>query len=379
MTIKKEYTQLMKPLKVILSGGGTGGHIFPAVAIANEIKKLVPHAEILFVGALGKMEMEKVPAAGYKIIGVPIAGLQRKFTLANLKLPFLIIQSLFKTRKIIKDFQPDVVVGTGGYASGPLLKAATNKGIPALLQEQNSYAGITNKILSKKASKICVAYEGMDKFFPAEKIILTGNPVRQDLKDVKRLRNEALEYFKLDSNKKTILVIGGSLGARTINESIGAGLQQLADNNIQLIWQTGKGYIETAKQQVAPFSNKHIYALDFISRMDLAYAAADIVVSRAGASSVSELCNIGIPSILVPSPNVAEDHQTKNAMALVNKDAALLVTDAAAHEKLVNQAIQLINDTNQQVNLTNNISKMAFYNSANVIAHEVLKLAKYQL
>lgn len=369
----------MKPLKVILSGGGTGGHIFPAVAIANEIKKLVPHAEILFVGALGKMEMEKVPAAGYKIIGVPIAGFQRKFTLANLKLPFLIIQSLLKTRKIINDFKPDVVVGTGGYASGPLLKAATNKGVPALLQEQNSYAGITNKILSKKASKICVAYEGMENFFPADKIILTGNPVRQDLKDVKRLRNEALEYFKLDPTKKTILVIGGSLGARTINEAVGAGLQKLSDNNIQLIWQTGKGYIETAKQQTASFANKNIYALDFISRMDLAYAAADIVVSRAGASSVSELCNIGIPSILVPSPNVAEDHQTKNAMALVKKDAALLVTDAVAKEKLIDTAIDLINDTSKQVSLTNNISQMAFYNSANVIAHEVLKLANYQL
>lgn len=369
----------MKPLKVILSGGGTGGHIFPAVAIANEIKKLVPHADILFVGALGKMEMEKVPAAGYKIIGVPIAGLQRKFTLANLKLPFLIIQSLLKTRKIIKDFQPDVVVGTGGYASGPLLKAATSKGIPALLQEQNSYAGITNKILSKKASKICVAYDGMDKFFPAEKIMLTGNPVRQDLKDVKRLRNDALEFFKLSPNKKVILVIGGSLGARTINESIGAGLQQLADNNIQLIWQTGKGYFETAKQQVTAFNGKNIYALDFIARMDLAYAAADIVVSRAGASSVSELCNIGMPSILVPSPNVAEDHQTKNAMALVNKEAALLVKDSEAKDQLISTALKLINDNSQQVTLTNNISKMAFYNSANVIANEVLKLAKYQI
>ncbi len=369
----------MKPLKVILSGGGTGGHIFPAVAIANELKKLVPHADILFVGALGKMEMEKVPAAGYKIIGVPIAGLQRKLTLSNLKLPFLILKSLLKTKKIIKDFQPHVVVGTGGYASGPLLKAAVNNGIPALLQEQNSYAGITNKILSKKASKICVAYEGMEKFFPKEKILLTGNPVRQDLKDVKKNKEEALSFFKLDANKKTILVIGGSLGARTINESMGSGLQQLADNNIQLIWQTGKAYFETAKQQVASFQDKHIYALDFIARMDLAYAAADIVISRAGASSVSELCNIGMPCILVPSPNVAEDHQTKNAMALVSKDAAILVKDAEAREKLISAATALITNTSEQVNLTNNISKMAFYNSANVIANEVLKLANYQL
>ncbi len=369
----------MKKLKVILSGGGTGGHIFPAVAIANEIKKLVPQADILFVGALGKMEMEKVPNAGYKIIGVPIAGLQRKFTLANLKLPFLIFKSLMKTRKIVSDFQPDVVVGTGGYASGPLLKAATAKGIPALLQEQNSYAGITNKILSRKASKICVAYEGMENFFPKEKILLTGNPVRQDLKDVKHKRNEAVNFLKLDPNKKTILVIGGSLGARTINESMGAGLQQLVDNNIQLIWQTGKGYIETAKEQVSKFADKNIYALDFIARMDLAYAAADIVISRAGASSVSELCNIGMPCILVPSPNVAEDHQTKNAMALVHKDAAILVTDAEAREKLIPEATELIINSIQQVTLSNNISKMAFYDSANVIAKEVLKLANYSL
>lgn len=368
----------MKPLKVILSGGGTGGHIFPAVAIANEIKKLVPHAEILFVGALGKMEMEKV-AAGYKIIGVPIAGLQRKlFTLANLKLPFLIIQSLLKTRKIINEFQPDVVVGTGGYASGPLLKAATNKGIPALLQEQNSYAGITNKILSKKASKICVAYEGMEQFFPKEKILLTGNPVCQDLKDVKQHREEALNFFKLSPNKKIILVIGGSLGAKTINESMGAGLKKLVDNNIQLIWQTGKTYYTNAQEQVQPFNN-NIYALEFISRMDLAYAAADIVISRAGASSVSELCNIGMPCILVPSPNVAEDHQTKNAMALVNKQAALLVKDNQSLNTLIDTAIALINNTSQQVTLTNNISQMAFQNSANVIALEVLKLANYSL
>jgi UDP-N-acetylglucosamine--N-acetylmuramyl-(pentapeptide) pyrophosphoryl-undecaprenol N-acetylglucosamine transferase len=369
----------MKPLKVILSGGGTGGHIFPAVAIANEIKRLVPHADILFVGALGKMEMEKVPNAGFKIIGVQIAGLQRRMTLANLKLPFLVIRSLMKTRKIISDFQPDVVVGTGGYASGPLLRAATGKGIPALLQEQNSYAGITNKLLSKKASKICVAYEGMEKFFPKDKILLTGNPVRQDLKNVKHNRQDALDFFKLNPNKKVILVIGGSLGARTINETMGAGLQKLVDNNIQLIWQTGKTYYTTATQQVEKFANDHIYALEFISRMDLAYAAADIVISRAGASSVSELCNIGMPSILVPSPNVAEDHQTKNAMALVDKQAAILVKDNDAQSTLIQTAVALIHNTAQQVTLTNNISQMAFHDSANVIALEVLKLANYSL
>jgi UDP-N-acetylglucosamine--N-acetylmuramyl-(pentapeptide) pyrophosphoryl-undecaprenol N-acetylglucosamine transferase len=367
----------LKQLKIILSGGGTGGHIFPAVAIANEIKKLVPAAEILFVGALGKMEMEKVPAAGYKIIGIPIAGLQRKLTLSNFKLPFLIIQSLIKTRKIIKEFQPDVVVGTGGYASGPMLKAATAKGIPSLIQEQNSYAGITNKILSRKVNRICVAYEGMEKFFPKEKIILTGNPVRQDITDVSGKRNEALSFFKLDPNKKTVLVIGGSLGARTLNEAMREGLQQLADNNIQLIWQTGKGYHSTAAIQAGKFSGKNIYALDFVSRMDLAYAAADVVISRAGASSVSELCNIGMPCILVPSPNVAEDHQTKNAMALVNKGAAILVKDSEAKERLIPAVISLISDTSKQVTLKNNISSLAFHHSANVIAKEILKLANY--
>ncbi|MBL7930306.1 MAG: undecaprenyldiphospho-muramoylpentapeptide beta-N-acetylglucosaminyltransferase, partial [Bacteroidia bacterium] len=369
----------MKPLKIILSGGGTGGHIFPAVAIANEIKKLVPHAEILFVGALGKMEMEKVPAAGYKIIGIPIAGLQRRFTLANLKLPVLILRSMMKTRNIIKEFQPNVVVGTGGYASGPLLRAATSKAIPVLIQEQNSYAGITNKLLSKKAAKICVAYEGMEKFFPKQKILLTGNPVRQDLKDVRSKREEAQSFFKLDPSKKTILVIGGSQGARVINESIGAGLQKINQANAQLIWQTGKAYHPKALEQTATHNDKAIYALDFIARMDLAYAAADIVISRAGASSVSELCNIGMPCILVPSPNVAEDHQTKNAMALVNKEAAILVRDADAHALLISAALDLIADVNKQVVLSNNISKMAYHNSASVIALEVLKLADYSL
>ncbi len=369
----------MKQLKIILSGGGTGGHIFPAIAIANELKKLVPHVEILFVGALGKMEMEKVPNAGFKIIGVPIVGIQRKLTISNFKLPFLILRSLLKTRNIIKEFKPDVVIGTGGYASGPLLRAAINKGVPALLQEQNSYAGLTNKILSRKANKICVAYEGMETFFPKNKILLTGNPVRQDIRDTKLKKNEGLEFYKLSANKKTILVIGGSLGARTINEAIGSNLELLANNNIQLLWQTGKVYYQKATVQALPFSNHSIYPLEFISRMDLAYATADIVISRAGASSVSELCNIGMPCILVPSPNVAENHQTKNAMALVNKNAAILIKDHEASKHLVITAIDLLNNTEQQVTLTNNISQMAFHNSANVIAMEVLKLANYQL
>ena len=368
----------MKQFKVILSGGGTGGHIFPAVAIANEIKKLVPNAEILFVGALGKMEMEKVPAAGYKIIGVPIAGLQRKFTLENLKLPFLILMSLLKTRKIISDFKPDVVVGTGGYASGPLLRSAISKGIPTLIQEQNSYAGITNKILSKKVNKICVAYEGMEKFFPKEKLLLTGNPVRQDIASIEEKRNEAFSFFKLDPSKKTVLVIGGSLGAKAINESIGAGLKLFADNDIQLVWQTGKIYFDTAKKQTAGFESKNITAVDFISRMDLAYAFADVVISRAGAGAISELCIVQKPCVLVPLPTAAEDHQTKNAMALVNKNAAILVKDADAVKLLVERAIQLVNNNSEQQQLKVNMKQLAFFNSANVIAKEVLKLANHK-
>jgi UDP-N-acetylglucosamine--N-acetylmuramyl-(pentapeptide) pyrophosphoryl-undecaprenol N-acetylglucosamine transferase len=363
---------------VILSGGGTGGHIFPAVAIANEIKKLAPQVEILFVGALGRMEMEKVPAAGYKIIGIPIAGLQRKLTLSNFKLPFLLLKSFFQTKKIISDFHPDVVVGTGGYASAPLIRVAAGKGIPAIIHEGNSYAGITNKLLAKKVSKICVAYEGMEKFFPKEKIIITGNPIRQDIKDLESRKEEACAFFKIDPSRKTIVIIGGSLGAKTINEAIGAGLEELAKNNIQLIWQTGKTYIEKARQQVSAFNEKNIYAFDFIQRMDLAYAAADVVISRAGASSISELCVTGKSCILVPSPNVAEDHQTKNAMALVNKNAALLVKDEDASKVLINKAVVLLNDQNTLANLKLNIKKMAFTDSANVIAREVLKLANYK-
>ncbi len=369
----------MKQLKVILSGGGTGGHIFPAVAIANEIKRIVPDADILFVGALGKMEMDKVPAAGYKIIGIPIAGLQRKFTLSNLKLPFLIIKSLFKTRKIINEFKPDVVVGTGGYASGPLLKAATTKGIAALIQEQNSYAGITNKLLAKKVGKICVAYEGMEKFFPKEKLLLTGNPVRQDIVNIDEKRKEAFDFFKLNSTKKTVLVIGGSLGAKAINEAIGMGLEKFAQNNIQLVWQTGKTYFETAKKQVTGFEDKNISAVEFISRMDLAYAFADVVISRAGAGAISELCIVQKPCILVPLPTAAEDHQTQNAMALVKKDAAILIKDNQATNDLVNAAIDLSNNPEKQSQLKNNIKPLAFYNSANMIAKEVLKLAKYKI
>ena len=364
-------------LRIILSGGGTGGHIFPAIAIANEIKKLVPSAEILFVGALGRMEMEKVPAAGYNIIGVPIAGLQRKFTWSNFKLPILIIQSLFKTQKIISDFKPDVVVGTGGYASGPLLKAANTKGIPVLLQEQNSYAGITNKLLSKKASKICVAYDGMEAFFPKEKIIITGNPVRQDILNSTVTKEEALSYFNLDNTKKTIVVVGGSLGAKGINEAMSEGLFQLANNNIQLVWQTGKSYYETAKEQCVPYEAQNIKAVEFITRMDMAYAVADIVISRAGAGAISELCIVKKPSILVPLLTAAEDHQTKNAMALVNKKAAMLVKDNEAKKLLIKEALILISNEALLNEISTNCGFLAMPNSTSIIANEVLKLANH--
>lgn len=377
LNIKKKKN--LKQLKVILSGGGTGGHIFPAVAIANEIKRLVPNVNILFVGALGKMEMEKVPAAGYEIIGIPIAGLQRRLAWSNLKLPFLIIQSLIKTRQILNSFKPDVVVGTGGYASGPLLKAASARGIPTLIQEQNSYAGLTNKILSKRVNKICVAYEGMEKFFPAQKLILTGNPVRQDLKNLDHKRKEAFSFFNLNPDKKTILVIGGSLGAKTINEAIGSGLTEIVDKEYQLIWQTGKSYYLTGFEQCQKMGSHNLLAFEFISRMDLAYAMADVVISRAGASSVSELCNLGLACILVPSPNVSEDHQTKNAMALVSKQAAILVKDSEAKSILVDQVCKLLESDETQNKLKSNISRMAFHNSANVIAMEVLNLANYNL
>ncbi|MBS1647276.1 MAG: undecaprenyldiphospho-muramoylpentapeptide beta-N-acetylglucosaminyltransferase [Bacteroidetes bacterium] len=364
----------MKHIKVILSGGGTGGHIFPAVAIANELKKQMPEAEILFVGALGKMEMEKIPAAGYKIIGVPIAGLQRKLTTANFKLPFLLMRSLFQTKKILNDFKPDLVIGTGGYASAPLLRMACYKKIPALIQEQNSYAGITNKMLSKKVQKICVAYEGMERFFPKDKIILSGNPVRQDIQHVAQKKEEAQRFFNLNPSQKTILVIGGSLGAKTINEAVGENLQLIADQGVQLIWQTGKTYISIAKQQTQAFQEKNIYAFDFITRMDLAYAAADVVISRAGASSVSELQIVGKPCVLVPSPNVAEDHQTKNAMALVNKQAALLVKDADASSLLIKESLALLFDEKKQEQLKQNISKMALPHAAHTIVQEILKI-----
>ncbi|MFA6923567.1 MAG: undecaprenyldiphospho-muramoylpentapeptide beta-N-acetylglucosaminyltransferase [Bacteroidales bacterium] len=361
--------------KIIISGGGTGGHVFPAIAIANEIKAKYPFAEILFVGAKGRIEMEKVPAAGYKIEGLWISGLQRKITFKNFLLPIKLISSLLKVNKIINNFKPDVVVGVGGYASGPLLRVATMKKNPSLIQEQNSYPGITNKLLAKKVNKICVAYNGMEKFFPKEKIIITGNPVRKDILDTESKRNVAIKHFELE-NKNTLLVIGGSLGARTINESISKNLELLSKNNIQVIWQTGKNYFEKAKKSVSALNVKNIKVFDFINEMDLAYSAADIVVSRAGAIAISELCIVGKPAILIPSPNVAEDHQTKNAMALVNKNAAILLKDNEAIEKSGTEIIALFNNIEKQKQISENIKKLAKRNATELIVKEILNLIK---
>ncbi|MCB2377843.1 undecaprenyldiphospho-muramoylpentapeptide beta-N-acetylglucosaminyltransferase [Hymenobacter sp. BT635] len=360
------------PLRIIISGGGTGGHIFPAVAIANELRQRHPDAEILFVGANGRMEMTRVPEAGYQIVGLDIAGLQRRLTPQNLLFPVKVFRSVRKAGKLLQDFKPDAVVGVGGYASAPVLLAATSRNIPALIQEQNSYAGLVNKLLSRRVDRICVAYDGMEKFFPADKLVLTGNPVRTEISSGSRA--EALQFFGLSPEKKTLLVIGGSLGARTLNEATAAALGRLQEAGIQLLWQTGKLYYPTAAGQAAPFAADKLQALEFVQRMDLAYAAADVVVSRAGALSVSELCLTGKPSVLVPSPNVAEDHQTKNAMALVNKDAALLVADAEAAAKLYDTALSLLHDPARQLQLSRNVSQLAYPHATETIVDELLAL-----
>ena len=338
----------MKLNRVIISGGGTGGHIFPAVAIADKIKEHHPDAEILFIGAEGKMEMEKVPAAGYEIIGLPIRGFQRRFTWSNFLLPFKILQSLWKARKIIKKFNPDVVVGVGGYASGPTLQMATMLSIPTVIQEQNGFAGKTNTILGKKVSKICVAYENMEQFFPKEKIVFTGNPVRKNMVEIEGKSEEAFSFFDLDPNKKTFLVVGGSLGARTFNNCLVGKIKLFQDEGVQLIWQCGKTDYPSLKEATRNIDLTGVVLTPFISRMDLAYAAAAAIVSRAGAIAVSELSIIGKPMILIPSPNVAEDHQTKNAMALVKKNAALMIPDIEGQEKMVRTMLSLINDEAQQ-------------------------------
>lgn len=363
-------------IRVIISGGGTGGHIFPAIAIANALKKRISNIQILFVGAEGKMEMEKVPAAGYHIIGLPVAGLQRKLTFKNFIVPFKLMISMMKAKRIIKKFKPDAVIGVGGYASGPILRVATSKKIPTLIQEQNSYPGITNKILSKKVDKICVAYNGMEKYFPKEKVFITGNPVRQDIVTTEGKRNRGLEFFNLNPEKKTILVIGGSLGARSINLSIEKNLALFAKNNIQLIWQTGKGFYSQAKEDVREYESQGINAYDFISKMDFAYSVADIVVSRAGAIAISEICAVKKPAILIPLPTATEDHQTKNAMALVNHNAAILVKDNEAQNTLGEKIIDLIDDENKQNKLKTNISNFDYKDSADVIANVILSLIK---
>ena len=364
----------MKQYRIIISGGGTGGHIFPAISIANTLRKRFPEVEILFVGAEDRMEMEKVPAAGYKIVGLPVSGFDRAHLFNNIKVLNRLRKSLGMAKKTISDFRPDIAVGVGGYASGPTLWMAASQGIPTLIQEQNSYAGVTNKLLAKKASKICVAYDGMEKFFPADKIVITGNPVRQDLEEATDKKEEALAFFGLSPEKKTILVVGGSLGARTINRSIQGDLDKLFASDVQVIWQTGRYYYSEATKHLKAYRGMPIWCSDFITRMDYAYSAADLIISRAGASSISELCLLKKPVILVPSPNVAEDHQTKNALALANKDAAIMVADKDAEQQLVTRALEVIHDDEQLALLSRNIEQLAQYQSAERIVDEIVKI-----
>lgn len=366
-----------KELRIIISGGGTGGHIFPAVSIANAIREQHPTAQILFVGAEGRMEMQRVPEAGYDIKGLPICGFDRKNLLKNFRVLYKIWKSQRMAKNIIREFRPMAAVGVGGYASGPTLNTCAKMGIPCLIQEQNSYAGVTNKLLAKKAQKICVAYEGMERFFPKEKIVLTGNPVRQSLLDTTISREEAIRTFGLDTNKKTILIVGGSLGAKTLNESVLHNLDLIKESGVQVIWQTGKFYYEAIEQTLKGRTDlSMIQAMPFISDMGVAYKAADLVISRAGASSISEFCLIGKAVILVPSPNVAEDHQTKNAQALVRKDAAIMVKDADAPQHLISEALQTVGDDNKLARLKANIVQLGMKDSAAIIAQEVVKLAQ---
>lgn len=364
----------MKNLKVIISGGGTGGHIFPALSIANELKMQVPDVKILFVGALGKMEMERVPAAGYEIIGLPVMGMPRKASVKMFRFIWMLYKSMQKARKVIKDFHPDVAIGVGGFASGPVLKAAVRKGIPTILQEQNSYAGITNKLLSSKVKKICVAYPNMERYFPKEKISITGNPIRQNLLQTVD-KNKAYTKFGFSSAKPVLLIVGGSLGARTLNESVMASLDKISKSDVQVIWQTGKIYYNEMQERLKGVQPENLKAMEFLSNMDYAYSIADLVISRAGAGTISELCLLGKPSVLVPSPNVAEDHQTKNAMALVENDAAILVKDSDAKKRLFTEALDLVKDKERLNQLSVNCRKLAKPNATtdivNVILNEV--------
>lgn len=364
----------MQSPRIIISGGGTGGHVFPAIAIADAIKAMRPDAKFLFVGAIGRMEMERVPKAGYEIRGLEISGFQRSFSAQNLSFPFKVLKSLRVSRKIIKEFKPDVAVGVGGYASGPLLQVASAKKIPALIQEQNSFPGITNRLLAKKVNKICVSYDGMEKWFLKEKLIMTGNPVRSSVLEIEGKKEAGLKAFGLDPEKPTLLIVGGSLGARTINESIAGVLEEITESVYQVIWQTGKLYIDKAKALVKEKGATNVHVTAFIEEMDLAYAAADLIVSRAGAMALSELCLIGKPSVLVPSPNVAEDHQTKNALALVKNEAAMLVSDTNARGDLWPTVSQLLLNTEARALLAKNAKAMGKPNAAKMIAEEVLKL-----
>lgn len=373
MKEKRSMTQ-QKHRKVIISGGGTGGHIFPAISIANALRKIDPGIDILFVGAEGRMEMEKVPAAGYKIVGLPVSGLHRSLTLKNFNVLARLLKSLTMAKKVLRDFAPDVVVGVGGYASGPVLRKAAKMKIPTIIQEQNSYAGVTNKLLAKSSAKICVAYDGMEKYFPADKIILTGNPVRQSYENLDSLKDEALSFFKLKKKFPVVLVLGGSLGAGSINKSLSDNLDKMRHSDCQWLWQTGKYYYENVNALVSVSTSDNIVVLDFINRMDYAYAVADVIVTRAGAGTISELCLVGKPVILVPSPNVAEDHQTKNAMSLSEKDAAVLVADKDAYT-ITDEAIRLISNVNKRKALSENIRKLAIADADLRIAGEVLKLA----
>lgn len=363
--------------RIIISGGGTGGHIFPAVAIADGLKKRLGDADILFIGAKGRMEMEKVPSAGYKIEGLWISGIQRKLTLKNLSFPFKLISSIMKSRKIMKRFKPDVAIGTGGYASGPMLRVASKRGIPALIQEQNSFPGITNKILSRTVDKICVAFEGMDKFFPAANIVFTGNPVRKDIIELDGKREEGIKFFKLQKGPKTILIVGGSQGARSVNQALAKKMNEILKENVQLIWQCGMGFYETANELHAELDEamqKRLKVFDFITRMDLAYAASDMVISRAGAIAISELCIAGKPVILVPLPSAAEDHQTKNAMALKDQDAAIVIKDSELDEELTKNISSLVKNPEMQAAMCSNIKKLAKPEATEKIVDEVIKL-----
>lgn len=368
--------ETQKKYKVIIGGGGTGGHIFPAISIANALKGMLDEAEFLFVGALGKIEMEKVPEAGYEIIGLPVAGFQRRITYKNITFFFKLFRSMQMSRKVIRNFKPDVVIGVGGYASGPIVKAAARKKIPVLIQEQNSYAGVTNRLLAKSAARICVAYSGMEKYFPDEKIILTGNPIRQDLIITKKEKASSLKHFGLDSDKKVILMIGGSLGARTLNESVIKNVEMIANADVQWVWQCGSYYHMEAKIALKKSGAKNIVLLPFIKEMNKAFLVADLIISRAGAGSISELCLVGKPTILVPSPNVAEDHQTSNARSLTDQQAAVLVTDKNAREELVLTALSIVFDEVRKKVLSNNIRKLAIKDSSDRIAKEVIKIIK---